>query len=70
MSKAKKGAGGSVYPTNMYGGAEIQKAAKEYGHATLSHVPDAIRERIQDLRDQGFEVLADEIYDQYTEEAG
>jgi hypothetical protein len=70
MPRAKKGSGVSVYPTDMYGGAEIQQAAAEYGHATLAHVPDAIRERIEYLRDEGYEVLADEIYDQYTEEAG
>jgi hypothetical protein len=67
--RAKKG-GGSVFPTNMYGGAEIQQAAAEYGRAILSHVPDAIRERIKYIRDEGYEVLADELYDQYTEEAG
>jgi len=70
MPRAKGGKGGSVFPTNMFGGDEIKAAAMEYGRATMAHIPERVRERIDYLREEGYEVLADELYDQYTEEAG
>jgi len=57
-----------------YSSPAIVAAAAEFGQKTLSHLESindgkrTIKDRVQYLRENGYEVIADELYDAYSGE--